>query len=219
MKDYYNKMEKKCGIYIIHCGKNNKVYIGSSKNIIHRVWDHWSHMKQGKGINPHIQAAWDLYGKECFSHAILEECIVEQFEERESYWIRFYDSINPEKGFNINIPDEKEKWLQPIKERNKTKEPIIKKERIKKNYPIICINTNNGHIGRYDNVPQAIKDLDIKEKQIYKCFNYWKWVKGEAIKEYNRMRSIKGYLFMRQEQYNPLFDYIGYKPKRRKRKL
>ena len=40
------------------------------------------------------------YGKDAFTFEILEECTPEQLNERESYWIKYYDTIN--NGYNCS---------------------------------------------------------------------------------------------------------------------
>ena len=40
------------------------------------------------------------YGKDAFTFEILEECIPEQLNERESYWIKYYDTVN--NGYNCS---------------------------------------------------------------------------------------------------------------------
>ena len=41
------------------------------------------------------------YGIENFTFEIIEECSQEQLNEREIYWISYYDSFNKEKGYNM----------------------------------------------------------------------------------------------------------------------
>lgn len=83
------------GIYKIENIQNGKVYIGQSIHIEKRWQEHCkssSHSLIGKTIQK--------YGKENFSFQILEECLVEELDEKESYYINYFDSIVP-KGYNI----------------------------------------------------------------------------------------------------------------------
>lgn len=41
------------------------------------------------------------HGIKNFDFSIIEECNREDLNEREKYWIAYYDSTNPEKGYNI----------------------------------------------------------------------------------------------------------------------
>jgi hypothetical protein len=70
-----------------------KIYIGQDKN------NNPSYYGSGKKI----QSAIKKYGKENFVKEILEECFDENhMNEREIYWIAFYDSQNRKTGYNIS---------------------------------------------------------------------------------------------------------------------
>lgn len=90
----------KSGIYKIICNKNNKVYIGSSKDIEQRITRHFSQLKHLSHGNPHLQSAYNKYGEASFSYEIVEKCSVEKLLIREQYWMditKCYDRLN---GFN-----------------------------------------------------------------------------------------------------------------------
>lgn len=86
------------GIYKIVNLINNKVYIGQSKNISRRWGDH---RRRYKTEDCSIYRAIRKYGIENFSFEVIEECDIEQLNEREIYWIQYYDSHNPLKGYNL----------------------------------------------------------------------------------------------------------------------
>jgi len=79
------------------------MYIGQSTNIESRLKDHFRRLKNGKADNSRLQNAWNKYGKECFETCTIEECIKDfnVMNEREIYWIGFYDSLNKKVGYNI----------------------------------------------------------------------------------------------------------------------
>ena len=82
---------------------NGKVYIGQSKNsngINYRLSYHKSKLRKGVHPNKHLQASYNKYGEHNFSFSIIEECDISQLNEREIYWIQFYNSLNPKYGFN-----------------------------------------------------------------------------------------------------------------------
>lgn len=94
------------GIYIIKCLKNNKVYIGQSVNVRHRLYLHKCDLKHNRHSNPHLQSAYNKYGEEAFSYEILEELPKEHFtpeklDELEINYIKLYNSANRVNGFNI----------------------------------------------------------------------------------------------------------------------
>ena len=88
----------KKSIYIIKNDINNKVYIGQSKNPINRFQEH-CYFRNDRD-NSIITKAINKYGKEHFWFEILEENI-ENYNDREKYWIKYYNSIRPN-GYNIS---------------------------------------------------------------------------------------------------------------------
>lgn len=85
-------------IYIIENDINNKVYIGQAIDAKIRFQ---SHCKPSAATlnNELIGKAIQKYGKEHFSFRVLESQ-VENYNERERYWIKFYDSLAPN-GYNL----------------------------------------------------------------------------------------------------------------------
>lgn len=82
------------GIYAIVCIANNKIYVGSAKDISQRWYTHQSMLRRHRTHSHKLQNAWDKYGEENFEFLVLER--VDNLEDliaREQYWI---DLINPE---------------------------------------------------------------------------------------------------------------------------
>lgn len=90
-----------CGIYKIENLINHKKYIGQSINVKIRFMGHKSDLKHNRHVNSYLQAAYNKYGKECFEFEIIEECDVTKLDEREQYWIQYYDSCNSDYGYNL----------------------------------------------------------------------------------------------------------------------
>lgn len=95
----------KSGIYLITNVKNSKKYIGKDINLPSRKYRHWHKLKNGSHNNPHLQASYNRHGKESFHYMILERCLPEDMVKREKYWIDYYDTKNPDKGYNMNDPE------------------------------------------------------------------------------------------------------------------
>lgn len=92
------------GIYKITNTVNGKVYIGQSINIKRRIYAHFAHVdckSYGDSHSPHFHSAVRKYGKESFSWEVIEECEKSILDDRERYWIAYYDSTNREKGYNV----------------------------------------------------------------------------------------------------------------------
>ena len=90
------------GIYKITNVVNGKCYIGQSRDIIRR-WQterYNSTNSNCEAYNSALSQAFRKYGIQNFTFEILEECSLEQLNERECYWAEYYNSYSPN-GYNI----------------------------------------------------------------------------------------------------------------------
>lgn len=85
-------------IYIIKNTINNKVYIGQTVNIKQR-WQQYKSAVKKENTSQVILKAMRKYGFENFYIEVLEEQ-VENYDEKEQYWIQIYNSRVPN-GYNI----------------------------------------------------------------------------------------------------------------------
>lgn len=69
------------GIYKITNKVNGKIYIGQSINLNRRISEH----KRYKDPNQIIDQAIKKYGKDNFTFDIIEECQLEELNQRENY--------------------------------------------------------------------------------------------------------------------------------------
>lgn len=93
--------ERKSGIYCIENIQTNKKYIGQSVSIEDRWSKHMSELNNGLHHNDYLQKAWNKYGKESFKFTVLEYCDINKLNDRERYYIEYYDSMNRDKGYNL----------------------------------------------------------------------------------------------------------------------
>lgn len=84
------------GIYKITNLINNKIYIGQSIDIEKR-WE--EHKYYSSDEHTAIQSAFKKYGISNFSFEVIEKCSKNKLDEREIYWIAYYDSYN--NGYNL----------------------------------------------------------------------------------------------------------------------
>ena len=93
---------KKCGLYIIKNKINNKVYIGQSVDIMCRWYAHKNSAK-GKSQDSYtkIHTVMNELGIDNFYIEILEECEYSKLDEREIYWIDFFNSYK--NGYNMTL--------------------------------------------------------------------------------------------------------------------
>lgn len=92
-------MEPQIGIYKITNKINGKMYIGQTIHLQQRWAEHKSKAKE---LNPtrKLYKAMNQYGIENFSFEVIEYCEKEDLNEREIYWINYYNSI--ENGYNMS---------------------------------------------------------------------------------------------------------------------
>ena len=88
-------MQDKIGIYKIQNKLNGKIYIGQSKHIYQR----WKQHKSCQKPNAILTIAFQKYGIDNFSFEIIEECNQKDLDEKEKYWIKYYNSY--EDGYNL----------------------------------------------------------------------------------------------------------------------
>lgn len=85
------------GIYKITNKNTGKSYIGQSNDIERRFKEH---QIVGTKSRIPVDIAIQKYGKDAFTYEIVELCSIEQLNEKEEYWIQFYNTFN--NGYNCN---------------------------------------------------------------------------------------------------------------------
>ena len=95
-------MEIISGIYKVTNLINNKIYIGQSINIYQRWQAHKSTSlnKNSKEYNIYFHNALRKYGIENFNFEIIEQCVENDLDKREKYWIEYYNSYGRNFGYN-----------------------------------------------------------------------------------------------------------------------
>jgi group I intron endonuclease len=97
------------GIYKITSEIDEKVYIGQSVNIKSRLNAHKRKLKKSEHENEYLQRAYLKYGEDNFTFELIEACNIEELDNRECYWIEFYDSMDRSKGYNLESGGNKNK--------------------------------------------------------------------------------------------------------------
>ena len=89
-------------IYIIRNTVNEKVYVGQTHvSIKLRFQNHLSAAR--RGLDYVIGKAIRKYGEDKFYVELLEECLIEELNEREQYWISFFKATDNRFGYNMSI--------------------------------------------------------------------------------------------------------------------
>jgi group I intron endonuclease len=91
---------QKSGIYRIRCNRTGKFYVGSSKQIYVRWYEHRRSLRRGASGCVRLQRAWNKHGEECFQFSILEECSVDELEAREQFYV---STLKPDYNIIVDI--------------------------------------------------------------------------------------------------------------------
>jgi GIY-YIG catalytic domain. len=95
--------EKNCGIYAIINIINQKLYIGSSKDLKYRKRKHFEGLRYNRHPNNYLQQSFNKYGEKSFDFKVIEYCKESKLLEREQYYINYYQSCNRNCGFNLSL--------------------------------------------------------------------------------------------------------------------
>lgn len=163
-KEYYGF------IYITTNNVNGKKYIGQKKYDKEGKWK--TYLGSGTALNNAIKK----HGKENFSKEIVEECKTkEELDQREKYWISYYDAVKNKEFYNITHGGDggntiagysDEERSQHSKNLSKAFKGVINQG---KNNPmakkVICLNT----MQIFDTTVEAGKFYNIPEGKIQKA--------------------------------------------------
>lgn len=94
------EFEHKSGIYMCTCNGNNKSYIGQAQDVQDRKSEHLSELRGGYHFNVYLQRSYNKYEEDSFVWTVLEYCDEDKLDDKELYWIAYYDTYH--NGFNAN---------------------------------------------------------------------------------------------------------------------
>ncbi len=90
------------GVYAITHIASTKRYIGSTRDLERRTFDHCYALMCGTHQNPYLQHALNAYGPDAFTFDVIEAGVnIEALLTREQHWIDTFRSATREFGFNI----------------------------------------------------------------------------------------------------------------------
>ena len=98
------------GIYKITNIITGDCYIGKAIDVFNRVGQHKSLLKYNKhkyrnGDLSILQKAWNKYGKDSFKFETIEICPISELDEREKYWISYYQCNCSKTRHGYNVTD------------------------------------------------------------------------------------------------------------------
>lgn len=108
------------GIYKITNKKTKKSYIGQSNDIERRFKEHQT---KGEKSRIPVDIVIKKYGKDNFLYEIIEECNIEELNQKETYWIQYFDTVN--NGYNCNLGGEQQSIGESNGRAKLTEEDII----------------------------------------------------------------------------------------------
>jgi group I intron endonuclease len=182
--------KKFCGIYLIRNLINQKIYVGGSTNIKCRMSRHRRELNKNKHGNPQLQKDWNEFKYLNFDFSIQEFCTVENLIEIESHWIKFYETLNPEKGYNYFIPDNTSINRPRTSEHNRRASKYV------------CIKVNTKETKRLSS--KEIKTiLGFDMDKVSRTSAYWR---GSL----RVTKTYKGWIFINEIDYKEGFDYVGF---------
>lgn len=170
------------GIYQIRNIRNNKIYIGSAKNLKKRWWTHRHLLRNNKHHSVILQRAWNNYKEDSFVFEILE--YIENIKDLISTEQSWFDKLNPQynscpkAGSSLGWKHS-EKTKQKLKEINsgdnnpmriksqsnpkpiKTTSNRIYPGHTTQKRPIIRIS-ETGEIKEFNSITEASKELNLK---------------------------------------------------------
>lgn len=195
-------MENKiCGIYKIENKVNGKIYIGQSVDIKSRWRGHRHYLNTNTCNNNYLQNAWNKYKKDNFKFEIMEECLKDELNEKEIYYINKFNSTNDKFGYNLEgggnhkasvSKETREKLSVAIYNSNNTGRPVI------------CLNT----MEIFPKMRLAYEKYNITRSSLNYCCRdilkfagrmedgtpiQWEYYEKEKIYEYKKLRTILQY--------------------------
>lgn len=176
--------EKISGIYKITAKHNGKVYIGQSNDIYTRWRSHWKQVNRGD--NDCLHNYMRKYGKDNFEYEIIEKCNQSIINEREKYWISYYDSYN--NGLNSTLGGEGVKG-KTYSDKEKEEMRTFAKDS-KKSKPVLQIDTSGHIVMEWRSCKEIGKITDMLSTNIHDC-----------LKHKDGYRLAYGYIWLYKEEY------------------
>jgi len=201
--------KKRSGIYSIKNKINNKVYIGKTKNLYYRKYQHFGELNSNKHKNTYLQKAFNKYGKDNFEFTVIEYCDSEILGKREYFWISHYNACDRTKGYNLEGLNEDGSSKKSYETIDKLKKSIKKnKEKYRRfgkdnanSKEVFQYGIDGDFIKSYDSCHIAAKSLGNEShfSAIARCarkceksiFGFqWRYFYVERIEKYDPMENL-----------------------------
>lgn len=170
------------GIYKITNLINNKIYIGQSTHIKTRWKSHQNdyNNSNSSGYNTMLYNAMRKYGIENFKFEILEECNLEELNNKECYWIKYYNTYigfencngyNMTLGGNYSSPHSLLTYNQVEEIKNLLMNSSISQTELGEQYGVSSMtisDINRGIIWVDDSLNYPLRKINIRKGRLEK---------------------------------------------------
>jgi len=171
------KFNKISCIYCIFSKEKMIPYIGSTINLQRRIQKHREALRKNSHFSKYLQRIFNKYSFNDIMIFIIEEC--ENLQERENYWINYFDSVNI--GFNASYDTQ----------RNFVNEDIKKVIKDKNSKPVLMFDLKGNLINEFPSVKEAALYVNDQSTNISACCNEkLRWVKNYVFRYKNSFTSF-----------------------------
>lgn len=163
-------------IYIITNDINDKVYVGQTVQSLHkRFINHCCNSSKDNSKNMYIKRAILKYGKQHFKISLIEECPRELLNNREIYWITYYNSFN--NGYNLTIGG------------NSNREVLTKSIS-----SMINIEEFNNYVtSNVCTIPELVEKFSISRSSVYNLLKQLNKENTKVVKSKTRLSATETY--------------------------
>lgn len=161
-------MSKKCGVYALICNANNRMYIGSSKDLYRRFYGHLQGFETHKNHTKELDDDFVKYGFNEFTFKILKECKEDDLLKYEQkFFDKYKDTTNL---YNKRIKVHTNIGINTVKIKMYDLEMNLVKEFKSKNQAIEFLNEQDGFINERKYITKCCSG------KVKKAYGYiWKY--------------------------------------------
>lgn len=169
----FAKYEKVAGIYWIKNKITNLIYIGSTRNIAHRISKHFSQLRIGNHPNHLLLADFNKYGQDSFDWGVFEETNDDLFNKERDYQRKY----KLEELYNLQIKETHRSDAQRLavkqiyKSTHKTKEYREKMKTIKSNRIGRFEESTGKLLETFENSDEVCSKYNIAKSTLLGCCN------------------------------------------------
>ena len=181
--------KKQCGIYRLSVGEHS--YIGSSKNLYSRLYEHRRDLLNNEHTNPFLQKVVNKYGVESIVIDIIELCDKDIRIQREAYWIKELKSdMNLKDPVTCELSESSRKKLSESVRKGLELGRYVK---IFQTSSIECYDYFGEYITTYSTVEEAATACSLTVRDVKACLGAYKH--GTKTNGTSTGKAINGYRF------------------------